>query len=100
MQCPSQYIMDGDVPSRLLNEILEQLQETRCRFSMGLQYLMTVRMGSSVRAVDTHAVYQVSRVYGCAHQLLSLGENGHYKMEGHKCIFSWIVGMCLPLPLQ
>lgn len=76
MQCPSQCIVYGDIPSRLLNDIFEQLQETRCGFSMGCQYLMTLSMGSSVCAVDTHAVYQTSRVYDCARQILSLGENG------------------------
>lgn len=31
MQCPSQCIVDGDVPPGLLNDILESF----CRFSMG-----------------------------------------------------------------
>lgn len=66
----------------------------------GLQYLMTQSMGSSVRAVDTHGVYQISSVYGCAHQLLNLGKNECCKMEVHKRVFLWIVGTCLPLPLQ
>lgn len=100
MQYRSQSIMDGDVPSRPMNKILEQLQETRCVFSMGLQYLMTWSTGSSARAGDTPAVYQTSRVYGCARQLLSLGENERCEMEVYKCVFLWIVGTCLPLPLQ
>ena len=93
-------LVDGNVPSRLLNKILERVQETHCGFSMGLQYLMTKGVGSSVCAVDAHAVYQTSHVYGCAHQLWSLGKNEHCKMEVHKHVFSWVVGTCSPLPLQ
>lgn len=100
MQCRCQCIMDGDTPSRLLNEILEQLQETCCGFSMGFRYLWRESIGSSVHAVYTHAFYQTSHVYGCAHQLLSIGENEHCKMEVHKHVSLWIVGTCLLLPLQ
>lgn len=77
MQRPSQCTVDRDIPFRLLKEIFEQLQETH-RFSLGLQYLMTQ---SSVHAMDTHAVYQTSRLYCCLYQLLKLGENECCRIE-------------------
>lgn len=76
-------------------KILGQLQETQ-QVSCWHPIFNTQSMGSWGCAVGTDAVSQNSCIYGCAHQLLNLGENECCKMEVNNVCFHGSQGHTYP----